>query len=290
MIVGLTLPAAAQGGDGTESRADEAYRRGADAFAAQDYARAAEAFETAHRLSPHPDAAFNAARSYELAGARAQAADLYQTALDLEDLSDGYVDYATEHLAALKRTLGILRVVAPVGATVTVAHARGASIPVTLHLEPGPHVVTLEAPGRPTKTQEVALTAGEIVELSVTLAAAAPQEAPPRAPGPDPAGDEGVPPNLIVGTSLMVLAAASIGAGVGLGVAALDANESWDASGLTDLDARRAAVTLRALANVSYFAGAAHAVAGFITLLVPFGGETATLRASPTDVQLQVTF
>ncbi len=293
----------AQGQTSNKQRADDAYRAGAEAYSEQAYGAAAEHFETAHRLAPHPDAAFNAARARELAGERARAADLYVTAIGLNGLSEAYVDYANEHLGKLLRTLAVVRITAPLDATVTVAHLQRAAIPINFRLLPGTHRIVVDGGDGRRTTQEVTLVAGETITLSLALPepkATVPPGPEPRAPGPVAPTDEGVAPNHIAGGVFVGLAAASLGAGIGLGLAAIAANDRWQASGLQERSAYDEALTLRALANIGYFAAAAHALAGGVMLVVPFGDSepsergpnepAATLVASPTALRIVVKF
>jgi tetratricopeptide (TPR) repeat protein len=268
-------------------RADEAFRRGADAYGAGHYQEAARAFETAHRLSPHPDAAFNAARAHEQAGDRPRAADLYETAMRLSGLSAEFADYASAHLAALKRTLSVLSITTPLGATASVAHVSDASIPVVVHVEPGRHMVRLTAPGKRAAEHAVEVTAGETKRLDL-----GPLESVTQLPvtQPPPPADDGLAPNVVVGLSLIGVAAASLASGIGVGFAALDANDRWEASGLTDLDARQQAVTLRTVANVGYFGALASAVAGSVILFVPFGDDDASLALGLDGLRLRAAF
>lgn len=69
--------------------AADAYDRGTRAYLAEDYARAAQWFETAHRMAPASAALVQAVRSYERAGETRRAATL---ALRLESLYPGDAD------------------------------------------------------------------------------------------------------------------------------------------------------------------------------------------------------
>jgi hypothetical protein len=67
----LTAPA------GARKEAARKYTEGTRAFDAGDFTGAAQAFEAAYALAPHPDALWNAARAWHRAGELARAANLY---------------------------------------------------------------------------------------------------------------------------------------------------------------------------------------------------------------------
>src|SRR5262249_17315843 len=104
----------------TANAAARHFERAEKAFKLNDFAGAAKAFEDAYRASPHPDALWNAARSWERAGDLARAANLYAEYLRVADTDARDRGNVERLLSALASRLGRLEIVAPPGGQVWV--------------------------------------------------------------------------------------------------------------------------------------------------------------------------
>jgi hypothetical protein len=266
-------------------QADEASDRGEPDVAAGLYARA-------YRIAPHAITKYNEALEWEKASERPRAADAYEDALDRGELDASRVRDARLRLAALKKQLGYLVVTSPIGATVEVAHVRGAPVPTNLHLPPGDHeVVVTHADCQ--RGFKVTMTAGETHELEAECEPAAkppPRPPPKRRPPPDKRG-----PNWMRGFGWATVA---IGIAGGLSLLPLaqttiDANDRWKDSGLTDEGAHEKAIDFRTATNVVLAASAVVFGVGLtLVILAPDedASESATLVLTPSNASLEARF
>lgn len=257
--------------------AGETFRAAADAYARGDFEAAARSFEVSHRLAPHPNAIYNAGLAWQAAGKIARAADALTEALAMDAVSEAQRTDGEARLTELAPKLGIAHVVAPAGTRVTLAHADEKPTPASIHLGPGAHEVSALLPDGRTVSRKIEIAAGEEIDLDFT-SAVAPAPDPVLAPNDIPKPEAGDPPpparNEAQWVSGWVLAGAGIVAGgvaIGLGVAALQARDDFEASANTDRDAHDAAATLRTTTNVMWAAAGALAVTG--TLLLVFSGS-----------------
>lgn len=212
-------------------RASELFARGEALFRIGDYARAAQLFEEANTVAPHPDILWNAARSYERAGSFAAAANAYadylaqspETAPDRRD--------AVLALERLTRKVGRVDVHAPPGTTIVVDERPSKA---TTYLAPGSHVVTATLDAR-TESYPVNVEPSEIRSLSVlappALAPSTPTPTPPP-PAPSAASERptsrGLSPWFFAGGA--VLTAAAAGVGVAFAVDTQKARSDFDAA------------------------------------------------------------
>lgn len=256
-------------------QASELFARGEALFRIGDYARAAQLFEEANAVAPHPDILWNAARSYERAGSFAAAANAYadylarspETAPDRRD--------AVLALERLTRKVGRVDVHAPPGAIIVVDERPSKA---TTYLAPGSHVVTATLDAR-TESYPVNVEPAEIRSLSV-LAPPAPDPAPTPAP-PPPSSDvserpasRGLSPWFFAGGA--VLTAAAAGVGVAFAVDTQRARSDFDANpSQTGFDAGR---DKQLRTNVTF------AVAGGLALLTAVTGIWLVDWSSPRTV------
>ena len=171
----------------------DAFLEGERAFAEGDFVRAAQAVEAAHRIAPHPDVLWNAARAWDRAGEAVRAANLYERYL--RDAPAGARDRngAIEARKRLAAKLGRIDVIAP-----GLGDVRVDEQPLTgdrAYVTPGAHVIAgALGDRRVTKTATVA--AGEAVSVALVVEAKPPPAAPPPAPtivvmpSPAPRGPE----------------------------------------------------------------------------------------------------
>lgn len=240
-----------------DERVEEAsswFRQGEAAFRNGDPRAAADAFEQAHRLVPHGATVYNAGLAWAAAGEKARAAQAFAEAIERGGLSDAQSTDARKRLRQLRSALGRLRISAPDGATVDVAHILGATPPVSVFLEPGTHriEVTLADGQRLSQMHDVVLGDDDVVirpsreESSVTV---------------KPSSSRRTFGWIAVGG-----AAVLSGAGVYLGLEALKARDQFNDSGHTDADAHDRAASMRLWTNVAWAAAGASAVTGIVLL------------------------
>lgn len=231
-----------KGSDKAEESSDErknaqrAFAEGQRAFKNRDFKHAAESFEVAYKSAPHPDALWNAARSWSRAGERTRAANLYAQYLEEAPPKARDRDSANDSLRELASQLARLEVHA---SDVTDIKLDGAPLTrTTIYVTPGTHVLEGVHAGRSfTKSQDV--TAGTIVSVALIP----PEEPRPTAPltsgegrapfagAPAPKPKEGShgmsPAVFIVGTVLTVGAG---GALVWSGLDTANARKLYDAN------------------------------------------------------------
>jgi tetratricopeptide (TPR) repeat protein len=274
-VVSHAVPCAAQSDDVVV--AAETFRAGEAAYARGDYEPAARAFEVSNRLSPHPSALYNAGLAWEAAAKPERAADAFAAAIATHALTDAQAKDAEQRMAVLAERVGRVRIEAPTGATVSLAHADRVATPVSVHVTPGKHSAELQFADGHSETRDVEVTAGAVATLRFEA-----REPPPVAP---PADD---PPVTTTGSDGLaiagwILAGSGLAAGaaaIGVGVAALNARDTFEASGNTDADAHDEAATLRTVTNALWFGGAALAIAGTIMLIIDATDDGATVDAA----------
>src|SRR5262249_34728531 len=82
----------------------------------------------------------------------------------------------------------------------------------------------------------------------------------------------------VLGVLALGAGAASAGVGIGLGIDALDARDTFESSGLRDLDAHDRALTLRPWTNVAWAGAVVFGVTGVVLLVWSLGGPSSTLK------------
>lgn len=180
----VTVAARADGPRPAASEAERdafiAFQDGEHAFARGEFVRAAEAFESAYRRAPHPDALWNAAQAWSRAGEDARAANLH--AKYLREAPSGAPDrgVATAELQKLSARLGRIDVVAR-GVVEDVAVDDRPLDGDRAYVTPGTHVVRGRA-GERAITKSVTIQAGATV--SVALSPGEPRPTPPARRGP----------------------------------------------------------------------------------------------------------
>ncbi len=173
-----------------------AFDEASDAFAAKDYARAADALARAHALEPHPKLLYAQAQAERMAGRCAQASPLYIAFLDTQP-SDELAELAAFARWNLSLCLA------------TMSLDAGACEQAEMQLR----AIRADAEGEPTKSKE-------LLQLEVRLGACrAPETAPPPVPAIDP---EPTPPPPVVEPPAPAPARRRIDPwGVGLGAGSL---------------------------------------------------------------------
>jgi hypothetical protein len=176
-----TFASAQEPQQGTESAEDKkvaaqrAFSEGQRAYGAGDYRHAADSFELAYKLKPHPDALWNAARSRQRAGDVAKAANLFAKFLKEAPPNSRDRNTAQTALRQLGPKLGQLEIHA-VGLE-DVKVDREPVDTTTVYVNPGAHVVEAHVGDRPVQ-QAQTVEAGEVQSVALV----APSEPPPPTP------------------------------------------------------------------------------------------------------------
>ncbi len=302
LVLGLVLwglgfgspPSAfAQSSNVDAARAAEAEARAA--FRDKRYAVAAEGFAAAFRLDPKANTKYNEALAWNKAGEPAAAADAYEAALAFGGLGGELAKAGTDTLATLKTQLGRLVVDVPLGAKVSVAHAKARGVPTKIHLAPGLYEVSATLPDGSVQDKTVTIVAGSDLELAFDVAESEPVPSPegtnatPPAAGDD-GGRDGDMGLVIAGWTLVGLgAAALIGMGV-TGALTLSKVAQYDDTGNTDVELHDEAVTLKTTTNVLLAAGSGVAAIGAVLLIVATVGDDDDAAFAPTANGFRVRF
>lgn len=261
------------------ARARQKFAEGRAAHDRGDFKTAAELFEEAHRIAPHASVKFNAAIAWDHAGDLPRAADAYEAALDLGGLEENQATEASARLSALKLVLGYVSVVAPVGATVSIGHIQGATIPVRVHLQPGTYRAHAERPNGPAADQTVEVSAGQTATIRFEIEnLPAPTAAPKIVPQPvrsqPPPMDHATAPKRTASSSQQLWGWIALGGGLALtataivlGMEALDARDEFEQSGRRDVDAHDRAASLRLWTNITWGGAALSGGTGLFLLI-----------------------
>jgi hypothetical protein len=247
--------ASPQGPEEIRTLARERFTEARARYESGHHRDAALLFEEAYRLAPHASAMFNAAVAWDGAEELARAADAYEVALDLGGLASDQAAEASTRLAALKKSLGYIRILDPVGSTVTVAHLDHATVPVRVHVVPGSYRVVVETADGRSSARAVAVGGGEVATPRFDFEARRREALPDRpAATPAPPGDrqEGTSSQRVWGWVALGGGVALSAAAIVLGVNALGARDDFEESERTDKSAHDRAAALRTWTNVAW--------------------------------------
>ena len=258
-------------------KAAAAYKQGAAAFAKNQFAEAAAAFDTAYAEDPRGASAYNAALAWQGAKDEPHAADDFARAIASTDLRADLVDNAKNQLAQLEARLGRLSITGPATAHFTVAHASGTP-QMRVHVAPAHYVVHATYDGGANGDFPVDVAGGAEITVDVTPHVALPR--PMATPLPEPTQRRGIfgPSTLPISLALIGAGAVAAGFSIGLGVAAVDSLAEFKASGYTQVPPHDRAVQQRDFSN-----------AMLVTALVLGGvGVTALVTIHKVRVQAAV--
>lgn len=154
---------------------DQPYQEGIKAFAAEDYAKAAEYFAASMQSHPTANTALHLGSVYLKLTELSKAEASFRQALQLEPNSPKRDEIRKLIVGIAARNVGVVELTStPTGATVSV-EGSGTRVmgktPLSLTLPPGTHRVMVAREGHRTAAQEVKVTFGETVTLALTLVA-----------------------------------------------------------------------------------------------------------------------
>ncbi|HVY29273.1 MAG TPA: PEGA domain-containing protein [Polyangiaceae bacterium] len=223
----------------TKDAARKAYSEGEKAYAAGDFTAALAGFTKANELVPAPQAAYWAAKSIDGQGKIEDAIAAYEKLLadpNISSLGDEKTNDAKQRVTDLKAKLvgEVNLVTTPIGATVSIdGTPQAGETPMIVKLPPGPHKLSLMAPGYEPKDVDIDVKGGEKAEQKLELTAKAPPPPPPPEPvveAPAPPPPPPPPPPRSKVPAYITLGIAGAGAVVGtiFGIKALGAKNDFD--------------------------------------------------------------
>jgi hypothetical protein len=174
----------ARGGDDSTATAREEFERGLKLVAAGELTGALEAFESAYRTRPHFAVLYNIGQAYASAGRPIEAVATLE-----RFLREGGTKISSARRAEVEQVIAregsqlshIRLELRPADAEVWI-DGKPANAGETIHLLPGPHVVSARRPGFLARVEPVELTRAEVRNLSLNLVTE-----PPLAPSAPPA-------------------------------------------------------------------------------------------------------
>jgi hypothetical protein len=264
--------------------ARQQYQDGTKAFSGKRYSEAALHFEAAASFKANAVALYTAALAWDLASRPERAADAYARALEVPGLDTKQTGIAKDRVATLEKTLGTLAVTGVEGTKVQLDTLSEVAVPGRLHAQPGVHVLSVRAPGKPIERRDVALDAGKTTSLELKeekKPPPKPNEPEPEPPPPKvtPKGPEPLPPRLreqqfwttpkAVGVGVLGVGLAAIATGAILGTSAEGAKDAYNAA--PTQPGYDHAKSLETLTNVTFVVGALLTAGGVALLVIPIG-------------------
>jgi tetratricopeptide (TPR) repeat protein len=255
------------------------YNLGKAAYEAGRYADGAAAWEAAAAIKPHAATLFSAALAWEKAGKPERAADDFVRSLSLPGLNPQQTTTAEERVTQLEATLGTVYATGPAEWHVRIDQLTEVPVPAKLHAAPGAHTLVVRQPsGEAIPPKPVTLEAGKTLNVDVTPAAPAPPPGPAAQPAPSPApqaapptpaleAPAAAPVRRFAGFALLGVGVATVGAGVGLGLAADGAKNAYDAG--PTLASYDHAQSLAMWTDIALIGGAVVTVGGAVLAFLP---------------------
>lgn len=271
--------------DVVTAEAAEAFQRGQNLFADEEYLKAAEAFEWAYRLAPHPDVLANIGYCYDEVGDYPRAVEFYRKYLANPNPRDlDTIENIKKYLKKLEAKVGDLRInCEPESCTVKVDNVRRGSAPVSLVLFSGNHTVeVVSTKNGKSRRHNIYLHPGRERVLDIDLTKTPPQDplpppeppAPkpdPSTPGPSPVEIDSPSPGPVLRAPFWVFMATTIAGGITAGVLGGLAYATWDkfrSGDATDVQLKQRGENLRLGTNIAIGATAAAATTSIILAIV----------------------
>ena len=277
-----------------ETSAAEAFRAGTAAYARGEYRAAALAFEAAFHEQPHAAALYNAGQSWAAAGAPPGAAAASAAALRASGLDSAQEADSRACLKELEASLGSVLVTAPAGALVSLEHVERAPAPVLVHVTSGDHTARGALPDGQAISRSVHVRAGERVTLAFDAPPAKPSDSAAPSTAAKPSSDPPSPGRnnrWALGWGALGVAALASGTAIFLGVRALDARDTFDASHHTDQAAHDRAAALRTWTNVTWAAAGVLGATSMVLLATSKrAGSPVMLHVLPSGAALSGSF
>jgi hypothetical protein len=270
----LASVAHAQSAD-ARRRAAEQFEEGKRAFAGGQYAAAAEHFQQAALIAPHPATLINAAEAWERAGEPARAAELCDRITATPYADARFLDAAVAMSRRLAPKIATVDVTVPQGGLATIDGGPEVPIPHRFRVRPGTHEAMVTDAARRVRKVTLDVGAGETRTLEpapdkepdVTPRPPPSPEPPPTAPLGQPAPPLSEPASPSIAPWIFFgLAGASAGVGGVFAYMTVKSRDDYDATpNHTTADAF---YRNRLIADVGLFGAAALAATGVVILLL----------------------
>lgn len=283
----------------TKDAARKAYSEAEKAYAAGDYSAAYAGYSRANELIPSAHAAYWAAKSLDQGGKTEDAIRGYETLLadpGSSKIGEEKLNDAHTRLATLKAgQVGEVTVSsAAAGATLAVDGVpQPGPLPAVLKLAPGPHKISLTAPGFDAKEMDLQVQAGTKVTQVVDLQAHAAPPPPPPAPLPEVAAPAAPPPppekhSKVPAYVTLGIAAGGAVVGTIFGVKALQSKSDFDKTPTTGSadDTERNAL----IADMAFGVAVTLGVTGIVLLTSSDDGTDAAPKAAKLHTPPKGTF
>jgi tetratricopeptide repeat protein len=281
--------------------AEALFAEGRDAARLGDWARACPKFAESLRLEPAVGTRLNLARCEAKLGRLATARQHFARVVDELPVDDDRLPYARQQLEELEQQAPRIEIRLEPGVDGAVIALDGEALGAdragdSLIVDPGAHVVTVDAPGRPRARYEVTLRPGERRTLEVApapLPAPAPTPRLPRplpARAPEPSSTPAPAPQAVGGWTSLAIGSAALGASAIFGALVLARKAEVEDHCSDDyacddagLDASSSGRVLSSLATASFVVGIAGIGTGIVLVLtVPGDPEQEPLAAAVT--------
>jgi len=275
--------------------AEALFREGRTAANAGDHATACKKFQESNRLDPAPGTVFNIADCEEKLGHLATAWTLFREVAQRLKADDERTAIATSRAAGLEPRLPKLSVVlapgAPPGARVfrDGVELQTGAFDTALPVDPGKHVLAVEAPQRDRTEVTISLREGEAKRQTLEAGK----------PVPDTAGGHGSA-RRTVGFVVGAVGLAAVGVGAVTGILVLDRKSTVDHNcntakrcNATGAEAADSGRTLAPISSVTLIGGGVALAAGAVLVLTAGGSDSesrAALIVGPGRIDLSARF
>lgn len=284
-----------------KKKAAAKFKEGEALFQKHSYPEAAQAFEEAYSIAPHPSGLLNAINAWTMAGQLVRSATLAQKLIADSATDDASRTEARSKLADLQTKIGRLNIRGASQIKDLTIDGKPAT-PGEVFVEPGDHLIEADLEGKKTR-RKVTVVAGSSEQILLEAPAAAPTTAPtataPTATATPTATEaprsKGLPPVVVyVGGGLTL---ALTGVSIWSGLDTVKAREAYDSDfkqGKASEADKEAGLAKQTRTNVLI---GATVVTGAVTLGIALfatnwgkGDQTASLRVGPRSISLEGTF
>ena len=285
LLIALLHAPGARAQDRDPAAAEVLFREGRAAADAGDHAKACTKFRESNRLDPAPGTVFNMADCEEKLGRIATAWTLFSEVIQKLPATDERHGISSKRAAALEPRLPRLTISVAAGADARVfrdgVELKAGSLDTPLPVDPGKHVLAIEAPGRARAERTIEIAEG--ASRHETL-----EPGPAVATTPRPAEGSSSSTRRTLGWVAGGVGVAGLAVGGVTGILVLGKKSVVDEHcddakkcDTTGIDAADAGKTLGTISGVGLIAGGVLLAAG-VTLIVTSGSDKESGRAALT--------
>lgn len=194
LVLPPSLPVAHAAADSKDAKKKAAarFKEAESLFQKHSYAEAAQAFEEANAIAPHPSVLLNAINAWTLAGQPARAASLSKDLIEDKNIDEKSKEEARAKMVELQGKVGRLNIH---GKEISKLSLDGKSIAAgERFVDPGDHLIEAEVGGRPV-SRKVSVVAGSSQQVLLDAPApAATTSTPTASTAPTPTSETPVEP------------------------------------------------------------------------------------------------